>query len=332
MTTLQSIHLAWSRRDCPHRKAPDQCNKWRADAPYVAAVATIDPDTVLRSTRPLPQNGPLDPQLERAYSKAFGVWIAPPVTTQFHLRDSAAAAWRGARPDISSREHNQKWRDKFIRLAFEMLHGVLIVDPGRVPTGQLLRDDEKPVEQILAWAQEASEASPEGVPATNPLRLERVEIAAQWRPRLVSRAGRLGLSLQDAEDAAGEAILNYLTSSPSDDVPLLWKQLDYAIKRHHRVDTRMRRLVEKIQKAYGDGTVDDAQDAARPLGRLSAHASCIVEAVLGDELNDYTQASFLTALERGDVGFAALPDSDKVALLEAALGELRTQLGGGEDA
>ena len=136
MDTMQTIHIAWAKAHCPQRKAPDQCNKWRGDAPYVDAVSSVEPHTVLRNTRPLAQTDLLDPELEAAYSEAFRVWIAPPVHTQFQLRDSAAATWRQTRPDISSREHSQKWRDKFIRLAFEVLHRVLVTDPGRAHGGR----------------------------------------------------------------------------------------------------------------------------------------------------------------------------------------------------
>ena len=332
MDTMQKIHIAWAKAHCPQRKAPDQCNKWRGDAPYVDAVSSVEPHTVLRNTRPLAQTDLLDPELEAAYSEAFRVWIAPPVHTQFQLRDSAAATWRQTRPDISSREHSQKWRDKFIRLAFEVLHRVLVTDPGRVQNGRMADDEAKHVDQILAWARQATETTPEKLPLANPLRVECVQIASQWRSRLVSRARKLGLSREDAEDVAGEAILNYLNSSPSDDVPLLWKQLDYSVRRLQRNRTRQRKLAEKVMVLHSGETGRDPHDAARPVTRLSRDAEHIVEAILSSDTDTYSEAFFIAALARSDEQFGALPDSERHARLDAALAELRTQLGGGADA
>ncbi len=332
MTTLQEIHTDWAQENCPQRKAPDQCNKWRGDAPYVDAVRSVEPDTVLRTIRQLAQNDLLDPQLEVAYTSAFRVWIAPPVHAQFALRDRAAAAWREARPDISSREHNQKWRDKFIRLAFEVLHGALVTNPVRVRSGHLVDEESDLLAQILTWAGQATETHAEQLPSTNPLRIERVLIAAAWRSRLTSRARKLGLAREDAEDVASEAVLNYLNASPADDVPLLWKQLEYAIRRHHRNRTRQRRLeVKAIEASRGNATTE-TQGSTQRLTGLSHDASCLVEAILGADHARYTETFFLAALERGDKLFGALPDSEKRERLEAALTQLRTQLGADHDA
>lgn len=332
MTTLQEIHTDWAQENCPQRKAPDQCNKWRGDAPYVDAVRSVEPDTVLRTIRQLAQNDLLDPQLEVAYTSAFRVWIAPPVHTQFALRDSAAAAWREARPDISSREHNQKWRDKFIRLAFEVLHRVLITDPVRVRSGHLVDEESDLLEQILTWAGQATETRAEQLPSTNPLRTERVLIATEWRSRLTSRARKLGLAREDAEDVASEAILNYLNASPADDVPLLWKQLEYAIRRHQRIRTRQHKLAVKVTEATRGHATTESRGSTQSLTGLSQDALCLVEAILGADQARYTESFFLTALERGDKRFGALPDSEKRERLEEALTELRTKLGGDHNA